>query len=52
MPINFWLGGPFTYHVFHPLALPFRVYSTTTERQELLIVADRRSVTIDDYEQP
>ena len=34
-PINFWLGGPSAYYVFHPRALPFRVYSTTTERQEL-----------------
>ena len=35
MPINFWLGGPSTYDVFHSLFLPFHVYSTTTERQKL-----------------
>ena len=33
--INFWLSGPSTYHVFHSLSLPFRIYSTITERQKL-----------------
>jgi len=28
-PIKFWLGGPSAYHTFRPLALPFRLYSTT-----------------------